>query len=69
MKVENQFEKKKQEKRIHFIVQHSRHRKDNKVPKTKIYPPDENKKIGNNKIHKCETLKHFAKKMVKELLY
>ena len=50
-----------QEKRIHFIVQHSRHRKDNKSSDTKIYPPEENKKIGKSRIHKHETLKHFAK--------
>ena len=36
---------KNQEKRIHFVVvQHSRHRKDNKSSEIKIHPPKQNKK-------------------------
>ena len=35
----------KQEKLIHFIVQQSRHRKDNKSSETKSHPPQQSKKL------------------------
>ena len=45
---------------MHFIVQHSRHRKDNESSETKIQHPDQNKK-GKSRIQTYETVKHFAK--------
>ena len=53
---------KNQEKQIQFTAQHSRTRKDNWSSDTKIYPPEENKKIGKSRTQKYKTLKHFAKK-------
>ena len=47
-------------KRIHFIVQHSRHSKDNESSETKIHPPERNKK-GKIRIQTCKT---FCKKNV-----
>ena len=58
---------KSQEKGIHFIVQHSRHRKDNESSEKKIHPPEQNKKNKkqNSNIRKIGT---FCKKKVKKLL-
>ena len=57
---------KNQEERIHFIVQQSRHRKDNASSETNIYFSEQSKKkrINSNK----QNIETFAKKMVKKLL-
>ena len=60
MKVKNQIQK-NQEKRVHFIDQHPRQRKDNESFEIKIQLAEENK-TRKSRIQTCETMKHFAKK-------
>ena len=57
---------KNQEKRVHFIDQHSRHRKDNVSFETKIQLAEQNK-TRKSRIQTCETMKHFAKKWSKNI--
>ena len=54
LKVKNQIKK-----RIQFIVQNSKHGKENKSSETKIHPPEQNKKS------RIQTNKTFCKKMSK----
>ena len=62
LKAKNQILKWEQ---IHFIVQYSRHKKDNESSQTKIHPPERNKKGKKNRI---QTYKTFCKKMFNKFL-